>query len=53
MEQGRIVHHSVFPDAQGPAARRIEDKANIRDVIALLRLNYERVVARYGLPAEA
>jgi hypothetical protein len=24
-----------------------------RDVIQLLRLNYERVVGRYGLPTEA
>src|SRR2546423_15682773 len=53
MEQGRIVHHPVFPDAQGPAARRIEDEADVRDVIALLRLNYDCVVARHGLPAAA
>lgn len=52
-EQGRIVHHPVFPDAQGPAARRIEDQADVRDVIELLRLNYDRVVARHGLPARA
>jgi Family of unknown function (DUF5519) len=51
--QGRVVHHPVFPDKEGPAARRIEDDADIRDVIALMRLNYDRVVARYGLPAEA
>jgi hypothetical protein len=53
MEQGRIVHHPVFPDAQGPAARRIDDEADVRDVIELLRLNYDRVVARHGLPSEA
>ena len=51
MEQGRVVHHPVFPDSQGPAARRMEDEADVRDVIALLRLNYDRVVARHGLPA--
>lgn len=50
--QGRIVHHPVFPGKQGPAARRIEDEDDVRDVIALLRLNYDRVVARYGLPDE-
>jgi luciferase-like monooxygenase len=50
MEQRRIVHHPVFPDSQGPAARRIEDEADIRDVIELLRLNYDRVVGRHGLP---
>jgi hypothetical protein len=52
-EQGRIVHHPVFPGKQGPAARRIADEADVRDVIALLRLNYDRVVERYGLPEEA
>jgi hypothetical protein len=50
--QGRIVPHPVFPDSEGPAARRIEDEADVRDVIELLRLNYDRVVARYGLPEE-
>ncbi len=49
-EQGRVVHHPVFPGKQGPAARRIEDEAAVREVIELLRLNYDRVVARYGLP---
>jgi len=51
-EQGRVVHHPVFPNRPGPAARRIEDEADVRDVIELLRLNYDRVVARHGLPAE-
>jgi hypothetical protein len=50
--QGRIVHHPVFPGREGPAARRIEDDDDVRDVIALLRLNYDRAVARHGLPAE-
>jgi hypothetical protein len=52
-EQGRIVHHPVFPGKQGPAARRIEDAADVDDVIALLRMNYDRVVARYGVPEDA
>jgi hypothetical protein len=52
-EQGRVVHHPVFPGKQGPAARRIEDESDVDDVIALLRLNYERVIARYGLPDAA
>ena len=39
-----------FPDArQGPAARPIEDEADVRDVIQLLRLNDDRVVSRDGL----
>src|SRR4051794_16137214 len=52
-EDGRIVHHPVFPGKQGPAARRIENEADVRDVIALLRLNYDRVAARYGVPEDA
>jgi hypothetical protein len=43
---GRIVDHPVFPGKVGPAARRIEDEADVRDVIALLRLNYDRAAAR-------
>ena len=41
-EQGRITEHPVFPGKQGPAARRIESEEDVEDVIALLRLNYER-----------
>jgi hypothetical protein len=52
-KQGRVMHHPVFPGKPGPAARRIEDEADVRDVIELLRLNYDRVVARYGVPAKA
>ena len=53
IEQGRIVPHPVFPDAQGPAARRIENEADVRDVIELMRLNYDRAVARHGQPSAA
>ena len=51
--QGRVGHHPVFPGKEGPGARRIEGEDDVRDVIRLLRLNYDRVVARHGLPAEA
>jgi hypothetical protein len=53
MDGGRVTHHPVFPGKAGPAARRIEDEADVRDVIALLRLNYDRAVEHHGLPAEA
>ena len=52
-EQGRIDYHPVFPDKPGPAARRLDDADDVRDAIELLRLNYDRMIARYGLPAEA
>ncbi len=44
-EQGRIVEHPVFPGKQGPAARRIETGDDVRDVIKLMRLNYDRITA--------
>lgn len=52
-EQGRIEYHPVFPGQPGFGARRIETAADVDDVIALMRLNYDRVVARHGIPAEA
>src|SRR5687767_2050168 len=48
LNESRVVHHPVFPGKPGPAARTIEDETDVRDVIQLLRLNYDRVVARYG-----
>jgi len=49
--QEQIGPHPVFPDRRGPAARGIGNDADVREVIELLRLNYERVVARHGVPA--
>jgi hypothetical protein len=49
-EEGRIVDHPVFPGRVGPAARRIDGEDDVRDVIAMMRLNYDRAVARHGLP---
>jgi hypothetical protein len=50
-ERGRVVDHPVFPGKAGFAARRIRDQADVLDVIELMRLNYDRIVARDGLPA--
>ena len=52
-DQGRITDHPVFPGRVGPAARRIDGQADVEEVIALMRLNYERVVERHGLPEAA
>ena len=49
---GRIDHHPVFPEKEGPGARAIQDEDDVDDVIAIMRLNYDRIVARYGLPEE-
>jgi Family of unknown function (DUF5519) len=52
-EQGRVGPHPVFPDNPGWAARGIRTDGDVRDVIQLLRLNYDRIVARFGLPETA
>jgi hypothetical protein len=46
MQQHRIEPHPVFPNAQGPAARRITKDNDVADVIRLMRLNYDRLTAR-------
>jgi hypothetical protein len=45
-DQGRIDYHPVFPGKPGFGARVIESDADVEDVIAMMRLNYERVVER-------
>lgn len=45
-DEGRIADHPVFPGRVGPASRRIEGEDDVRDVIAMMHLNYERAVAR-------
>jgi hypothetical protein len=52
-DEDRIDYHPVFPGRPGFGARRIESEADVDAVIAMLRLNYERVVARHGLPSQA
>jgi hypothetical protein len=47
---GRIGPHPVMPDNPGWGARKLTTDADVEDVIALLRLNYDRVVLRYGTP---
>ena len=49
-DEGRIDYHPVFPGKPGYAARRIETEEDVRDAIALLRINYDRAVERHGLP---
>ncbi len=44
--EGRVVDHPVFPGKPGFAARGIVDDSDVRDVIALMRLNYDRITAR-------
>ena len=51
-DQRRIDYHPVFPGRPGFGARAIASEADVRDVIELLRLNYDRMVARHGPPAK-
>ncbi len=51
-DEGRIDYHPVFPGRPGYASRLIENDEDVRDVIAMLRLNYDRGIERHGLPAE-
>jgi hypothetical protein len=44
--QERITEHPVFPGKVGLAARLIRSRADVEDVIVLLRLNYDRLAAR-------
>jgi hypothetical protein len=52
-DQGRIGYHPVFPGKPGFGARAIESGADVRDVVEMMRLNYDRIVARHGLPDPA
>ncbi len=47
--QGRVGPHPVNRHSPKLASRAIEDEADVREVIALMRLNYDRVTA--GLAA--
>jgi hypothetical protein len=52
-QEGRVGPHPVAPNKTAWAARRIETDEDVLDVIELIRINYDRVVARYGLPTKA
>jgi hypothetical protein len=41
--EGRLQPHPVFPDNPGLGARSLGSEDDVRDVIALLRGNYERL----------
>lgn len=43
---GRISGHPIFPDREGPAARRILTEEDVDEVIRLMRLNYDAAIER-------
>src|SRR5918999_3673043 len=50
-DAGRIDYHPVFPGKPGYGSRALASDADVEDAIALIRLNYDRAVARHGVPA--
>jgi hypothetical protein len=51
-DEGLVGPHPIT-DEPTLAARRIADDADVEAVLGLLRLNYDRIVARHGLPEGA
>jgi len=52
LADARVAPHPVFPDSEGPASRAIRNDDDVRDVIALMRINYDRALARAGDPGD-
>jgi hypothetical protein len=52
-KEGRIGPHPVAPDKPAWGARPIQTDEDTRDVIALMRMNYNRIVERHGTPTAA
>ena len=50
-DAGRIDYHPVFPGKPGFGSRTLATDDDVEDAIALMRLNYERAVARHGVPS--
>jgi hypothetical protein len=48
---GRVIAHPIT-DSPSLGAKPIDGQGDIAEVLALLRINYERLLARYGLPSE-
>jgi len=46
--EGKVADHPLGPKYRGLAARSIESDEDIEEVIALIRLNYDREVERDG-----
>lgn len=51
IEQHRIEPHPVFPNAQGPGARRITNEDDVAEVLVLMRLNYDRLTEQSAAEA--
>ena len=50
-DAGRIGYHPVFPGKPGFGSRALATDADVEDAVALIRINYERALARHGVPS--
>jgi len=50
-DRGLVVDHPVFPGKAAMAARSMRTQEDVDEVIELMRINYDRIIARYGLPS--
>lgn len=49
-EEGRVGLHPVAPKSPKLASRQINNDEDVQDVIELMKLNYDRVIRKHGLP---
>jgi hypothetical protein len=52
-ERGMVGDHPVFPGKDAMAARLVESQEDVDEVIEVMRINYDRIVARYGVSSPA
>jgi hypothetical protein len=52
-EEGWVRPHPVAPKSPKLASRKINNNDDVEDVIALMRMNYDRIVANHGLPVNS
>jgi hypothetical protein len=49
-DEGRVGPHPVAPHKAAWGARALQNDEDVQDVIAIMRMQYDRVVERYGVP---
>jgi hypothetical protein len=49
-DEGRVGPHPVAPHKPAWGARALHSEDDVQDVIAIMRMQYDRVVERYGVP---
>jgi uncharacterized protein YbjT (DUF2867 family) len=49
-EEGRVGPQPVAPESAKLASRQIQNDEDVLDVIELMKLNYDRIIRKHGLP---